>query len=79
MREIDDEGWRLVRIVCRDSGSVATWRRAQMMLLSAQGMDVAGIAKVAFTGEDPRTRKQHRARNTIALAFLMVKAREISL
>jgi hypothetical protein len=35
-----------------DSGSVVTWRRAQMVLLSAQGMDVAAIAKVAFTSED---------------------------
>jgi hypothetical protein len=42
VREIDDdEGRRLVRIVRRDSGSVVTWRRAQMVLLSAQGMDVA--------------------------------------
>jgi transposase len=53
VREIDnDEGRRLVRIVRRDSGSVVTWRRAQMVLLSAQGMDAAGIAKVAFTSED---------------------------
>ena len=53
MREIDDDGGRrLVRIVRRDSGPVVTWRRAQMVLLSAQGMDVAGIAKVAFTSED---------------------------
>ncbi len=52
VREIDDEGRRLVRIVRRGSGSVLTWRRAQMVLLSAQGMDVAGIAKVAFTSED---------------------------
>ncbi len=53
VREIDDdEGRRLVRIVRRGSGSVVTWRRAQMVLLSAQGMDVAGIARVAFTSED---------------------------
>jgi transposase len=53
VREIDDdEGRRLVRIVRRGSGSVVTWRRAQMVLLSAQGMDVAAIAKVAFTSED---------------------------
>ncbi len=53
VREIDDnEGRRLVRIVRRDSGSVVTWRRAQMVLLSAQGMDVAAIAKVGFTSED---------------------------
>ena len=53
MREIDDdEGRRLVRIVRRDSGSVVTWRRAQLVLLSAQGMDLAGIATVAFTSQD---------------------------
>jgi transposase len=53
VREIDDdEGRRLVRIVRRGSGSVVTWRRAQMVLLSAQGMDAAQIAKVAFTSED---------------------------
>jgi transposase len=40
------------RIVRRDSGSVVTWRRAQMVLLSAQGMEVPAIAKVAFTSED---------------------------
>ncbi len=53
VREIDDdEGRRLVRIVRRGSGSVVTWRRAQMVLLSAQGMDAAAIAKIAFTSED---------------------------
>jgi transposase len=53
VREIDDdEGKRLVRIVRRGTGSVVTWRRAQMVLLSAQHMDVAGIARVAFTNED---------------------------
>jgi transposase len=53
VREIDDdEGRRLVRIVRRGTGSVVTWRRAQMVLLSAQGMDAASIAKVAFTSED---------------------------
>jgi hypothetical protein len=54
VREIDDdEGRRLVRIVRRGTGSVVTWRWAQMVLLSAQGMGVAAIAKVAFTSEDP--------------------------
>jgi transposase len=53
VREIDDdEGRRLVRIIRRGSGSVVTWRQAQMVLLSAQGMDVAAIAKVAFTSQD---------------------------
>ena len=46
VREIDDdEGQQLVRIVRRGSGSVVTWRRAQMVLLSAQGMDVPAIAR----------------------------------
>ena len=53
VREIDDdEGRRLVRIVRRDSGSVVTWRRAQMVLLSARAWTWPGIAKVAFTSED---------------------------
>jgi transposase len=53
VREIsNEEGVRLLRIVRRSSGSVVTWRRAQMVLLSAQGMDVSQIAKVAFTSED---------------------------
>jgi transposase len=53
VREIDDdEGRRLVRIVRRGTGSVVTWRRAQMVLLSAQEMDAAAIARVAFTSED---------------------------
>jgi transposase len=48
----NDEGNRLLRIVRRSSGSVVTWRRAQMVLLSAQGMDVEQIARVAFTSTD---------------------------
>jgi hypothetical protein len=55
VREItNDEGNRLLRIVRRSSGSVVTWRQAQMVLLSAQHMDVAQIAKVAFTSARPR-------------------------
>jgi transposase len=53
VREIsNEEGNRLLRIVRRSSGSVVTWRRAQMVLLSAQGMDVAQIAQVTFTSPD---------------------------
>src|SRR5687768_356548 len=53
VRAIDnDEGNRLLRIVRRSSGSVVTWRRAQMVLLSAQDMDVPMIAKVTFTSPD---------------------------
>src|SRR3954454_12401339 len=48
----NDEGNRLLRIVRRSSGSVVTWRRAQMVLLSAQGMDAAGIAEVTFSSPD---------------------------
>ncbi|WP_229812072.1 helix-turn-helix domain-containing protein [Streptosporangium pseudovulgare] len=53
VREInDDEGRRLLRIVRRGTGSVVTWRRAQMVLLSAQGMPVRKIAEVTFTSAD---------------------------
>jgi len=53
VREIsEDEGNRLKRIVCRGSGSVVAWRRAQMVLWPAQGISVAQIAGLAFTSED---------------------------
>src|SRR5213592_3810617 len=53
VREItNEEGNRLLRIVRRSSGSVVTWRRAQMVLLSAQGMDATRIAQVTFTSPD---------------------------
>jgi transposase len=75
VREIDDdEGHRLVRIVRRGSGSVVTWRRAQMVLLSAQGMDAAAIAKVAFTSED-RVRDVIRNFNADGFASLYPKYR----
>jgi hypothetical protein len=41
----NQEGNRLLRIVRRGAGSVVTWRRAQMVLLSAQAMDVPQIAR----------------------------------
>jgi len=47
-----EEGNRLLRILRRGSGNVVTWRRAQMVLLSAQGMPVARIAEVTFTSPD---------------------------
>ncbi|GGW25463.1 hypothetical protein GCM10010381_06390 [Streptomyces xantholiticus] len=53
VRGVDgDEGRRLLRITRRGTGSVVTWRRAQMVLLSAQGIPVAKIAEVAFTSAD---------------------------
>ncbi len=53
VREVSEvEGNQLLRIVRRSSSSVVTWRRAQMVLLSVQGLDVAGIAKVTFTSAD---------------------------
>lgn len=53
VREIDDdEGRRLLRIIRRGTGSVVTWRRAQIVLLSAQGLPVAKIATVTFTSAD---------------------------
>lgn len=53
VREIDDdESRRLLRINRRGIGSVVTWRRAQMVLLSAQGMPLAKIAEVSFSSDD---------------------------
>ena len=53
LREItNDEGNRLLRIVRRTSGSVVTWRRAQIVLLSAQGMRPPRISEVVFTDPD---------------------------
>jgi hypothetical protein len=53
VRDIDDyEGRRLLRIIRRGNGSVVTWRRAQMVPISAQGMPVAKIAEVTFTSDD---------------------------
>jgi transposase len=49
---VDDEGRKLLSIVRRGSGSVVRWRRAQIVLWSAQRMDVPAIAKIAFTSED---------------------------
>ncbi|MEP6695852.1 MAG: hypothetical protein ABJA34_03130 [Pseudonocardiales bacterium] len=48
----NDEGNKLLRIVRRSSGSVVTWRRAQLVLLSAQGMDAVKIAEITFTPAD---------------------------
>jgi transposase len=53
LREItSEEGSRLLRIVRRTSGSVVTWRRAQIVLLSAQGMSPPAISEVVFTDPD---------------------------
>jgi transposase len=53
LREItNEEGQRLLRIVRRTSGSVVTWRRAQIVLLSAQAMSATAISEVVFTDPD---------------------------
>jgi transposase len=53
LREItSEEGNRLLRIVRRTSGSVVTWRRAQIVLLSAQGMSPPAVSEVVFTDPD---------------------------
>ena len=53
VRELtNDEGRKLLSIVRRGSGSVVRWRRAQIVLWSAQRMDVPAIARIAFTSED---------------------------
>jgi transposase len=63
-----------VRIVRRGSGSVVTWRRAQMVLLSAQGMPVPAIARVAFSSED-RVRDVIRNFNADGFSSLYPKYR----
>jgi Homeodomain-like domain-containing protein len=53
LREVtNEEGQRLLRIVRRTSGSVVTWRRAQIVLLSAQGMSPPAISEVVFRDSD---------------------------
>ena len=63
-----------MRIIRRGSGSVVTWRRAQMELPSAQGMDASAIAKVAFTSED-RVRDVVRDANAGGFSSLHPKYR----
>lgn len=53
LREItNEEGNRLLRIVRRSSGSVVTWRRAQIVLPAAQRMPPARISEVVFSDPD---------------------------
>jgi transposase len=53
LREIrNEEGNRLLGMVRRSSGSVVTWRRAQIVLLAAQRMPPVRIAEVVFTDPD---------------------------
>lgn len=55
VREIgDDEGWRLMRVMRPGSTLVVTGRRTQMVLQSAQGMDVPAVAKVTFTSQEAK-------------------------
>ncbi len=73
VREIDDEeGRSLLRIIRRGTGSVVTWRRAQMVLLSAQRMPVAKMAEVSFTSTD-RVRDVIHNFNTDGFASLYPK------
>ena len=48
----NEAGNRLLRIIRRGSGSVVTWRRAQIVLLAAQQMPPARIAEVVFSDPD---------------------------
>jgi len=53
LREIgNEEGNRLLRMIRRSSGSVVTWRRAQIVLLAAQRMPPTRIAGVVFSDPD---------------------------
>ena len=70
-----DEGRRPVRVVRRGSGSVMTWRWAEMVLLSAQGMHVTASARVGFTSED-RVRDSKIPRRASAEVRLLGERRE---
>jgi transposase len=53
LREIsNEEGNRLLRMIRRTSGSIVTWRRAQIVLLAAQRMPTSRIAEVVFSDPD---------------------------
>jgi len=53
LREVsNEEGNRLLGLVRRGSGSIVTWRRAQIVLLAAQGMPSLRIAEVVFSDPD---------------------------
>jgi hypothetical protein len=47
-----DESARLLGILHRGSATVVSWRRAQIVLLSAQAMDAQDVARVTFTSEE---------------------------
>ncbi len=70
VRELDnDEGRKLLSIIRRGSGSVVRWRRAQIVLWSAQAMSVPQIAEIAFTSQD-RVREVIHNFNTDGFASL---------
>lgn len=48
----NEEGNRLLRMIRRTSGSIVTWRRAQIVLLAAQRMPATKIAQVVFSDPD---------------------------
>jgi transposase len=48
----NEEGNRLLGMIRRSSGSVVTWRRAQIVLLAAQRMPAPRIAEVVFSDPD---------------------------
>lgn len=76
IREIDnDEGRRLLSSIRRGTGPVVTWRRAQMVLLSAQGMPVTKIVEVTFTSAD-RIRDVIHNFNTDGFTSLCPKYRD---
>src|SRR5438876_3207884 len=53
LREItNEEGSRLLGMIRRSSGSVVTWRRAQIVILAAQRMPPTRIAEVVFSDAD---------------------------
>ncbi len=59
----------------RGSGSVVRWRRAPIVLWSAQRMDVPAIERIAFTSED-RVRAVIHNFNDDGIGLTVVSERE---
>jgi transposase len=68
----EDEAQRLQRIIRRGARSIVTWRRAMVVLASAQGQKVSVIAKLVQTSED-RVREMIRNFNEAGIDSLFPK------
>jgi hypothetical protein len=68
------EGQKLLGIVRRGSGSVVRWRRAQIVLWSAQAMDVPAIARTASTTASAHSPDENADDGTPMVGLLLANA-----